>query len=112
MSALTGQRVLQPIETALAVVTERGRRVATPEVNRWLRDLLARRDPPTRKGKRLKVLYAAQAEASTPTFVFFVNDPELVHFSYRRFLETQLRSAFGFEGTPVRMVFRRRGEEE
>ncbi|TMD14962.1 MAG: ribosome biogenesis GTPase Der [Chloroflexi bacterium] len=112
VSALTGQRVLQPIETALAVVAERGRRVATPELNRWLRDLLARRDPPTRKGKRLKVLYVAQAEASTPTFVFFVNDPELVHFSYRRFLETQLRSAFGFEGTPVRMVFRRRGEEE
>jgi len=112
VSALTGQRVLQPIETALAVVAERGRRVATPELNRWLRDLLARRDPPTRKGKRLKVLYVAQAEASTPTFVFFVNDPELVHFSYRRFLETQLRSAFGFEGTPIRMVFRRRGEEE
>jgi GTP-binding protein len=52
-----------------------------------------------------------QAEATTPTFVFFVNDPELVHFSYRRYLETQLRQAFGFGGTPIRLVFRKRGEE-
>jgi GTPase len=111
VSALTGQRVVQPIEVALGVVAERRRRIATPELNRWLRGILARRDPPTRKGKRLKVLYATQAEATTPTFVFFVNDPELVHFSYRRFLETQLRAAFGFEGTPIRLVFRRRGEE-
>jgi GTP-binding protein len=57
------------------------------------------------------VLYVTQAEATTPTFVFFVNDPELVHFSYRRYLETQLRRAFGFQGTPIRMVFRKRGEE-
>jgi GTPase len=111
ISAKTGQRVAQPLEVALKVIEERRRRVTTPELNRWLRTILARRETPTRKGKKLRLLYATQAEASTPTFVFFVNDPELVHFSYRRFLETQLRQAFGFEGTPVRMVFRKRGED-
>jgi GTPase len=111
ISAKTGQRVAQPLEVALKVVEERRRRVATPELNRWLRAMLGQRDAPTRKGRRLRLLYATQAESTTPTFVFFVNDPELVHFSYRRFLETQLRKAFGFEGTPIRMVFRKRGEE-
>jgi GTP-binding protein len=65
-----------------------------------------------RKGKRLNVLYVTQTEAATPTFLFFVNDPELVHFSYRRFLEGQLRKAFGFEGTPVRLVFRPRASKQ
>ena len=111
ISAKTGQRVAQPLEVALKVIEERHRRVATPELNRWLRGILAEREPPTRKGKRLRLLYTTQAEASTPTFVFFVNDPELVHFSYRRFLETQLRKAFGFQGTPLRLVLRKRGEE-
>ena len=111
ISAKTGQRVMQPLEVALKVIEERHRRVATPELNRWLRTILGQRDTPSRKGRRLRVLYATQAESATPTFVFFVNEPELVHFSYRRFLETQLRQAFGFGGTSVRLVFRRRGEE-
>jgi GTPase len=111
VSAKTGQRTTQPLEVALRVVEERRRRVATPELNKWLRTMLGQREPPTRKGRRLKVLYVTQAESNTPTFVFFVNEPELVHFSYRRFLETQLRQAFGFSGTPLRLVFRRRGEE-
>jgi len=111
VSAKTGQRVTQPLEVALEVVAERRRRVATPELNRWLRSVLAAREIPTRKGKRLNVLFVTQAESTTPTFVFFVNDPELVHFSYRRFLESQLRKQFGFRGTPVRLVFRRRGAE-
>ena len=112
ISAKTGQRVTQPLEVALKVIDERHRRVATPELNRWLRATLAQRDPPTRKGRRLRVLYATQAEAATPTFVFFVNEPELVHFSYQRFLESQLRKTFGFAGTPIRLVFRKRGEGE
>jgi len=111
ISAKTGQRVVQPLKVALKVTEERRRRVATPELNKWLRTLLGQRETPTRHGKRLRVMYATQAESTTPTFVFFVNDPELVHFSYRRFLETQLRQAFGFEGTPINMVFRKRGEE-
>jgi GTPase len=111
ISAKTGQRVAQPLEVALKVIEERHRRVATPELNRWLRAIVGQRETPTRKGRRLRLLYATQAEASTPTFVFFVNDPELVHFSYRRFLDTQLRQAFGFQGTPLRLVFRKRGKE-
>jgi len=111
ISAKTGQRVVQPLQVALKVTEERRRRVATPELNKWLRTLLGQRETPTRHGKRLRVMYATQAESTTPTFVFFVNDPELVHFSYRRFLETQLRQAFGFEGSPINMVFRKRGEE-
>ena len=111
ISAKTGQRVSQPLEVALKVIEERHRRVTTPELNRWLRTILAEREPPTHKGKRLRIMYATQAEAATPTFVFFVNDPELVHFSYQRFLETQLRKSFGFAGTPIRLVFRKRGEE-
>jgi GTP-binding protein len=110
ISAKTGQRVAQPLEVALKVVEQRARRVSTPELNRWLRTTLAQRQTPTRKGKRLNVLYVTQAEASTPTFVFFVNDPELVHFSYRRFLDSQIRKQFGFEGTPLRLVFRKRGD--
>ena len=112
ISAKTGQRVAQPLEVALKVIEERRHRIPTPELNRWLRSMLAQRETPTRKGKRLRVLYATQAEASAPTFVFFVNDPELVHFSYRRFLDSQLRQAFGFTGTPLRLVFRKRGEKE
>src|SRR5438270_872948 len=77
ISAKTGQRVAQPLEVALQVIEERHRRVATPELNRWLRGILAEREPPTRKGKRLRLLYATQAEASTPTFVSIANDPEL-----------------------------------
>src|SRR5437762_9527750 len=111
ISAKTGQRVTQPLEVALKVIDERHRRVATPELNRWLRSVLGQRDTPSRKGRQVRVLYATQAESTTPTFVFFVNEPELVHRSYRRFLETQLRQAFGFEGTAIRLVFRRRGEE-
>ena len=110
ISAKTGQRVAQPLEVALKVVEQRARRVSTPELNRWLRTTLSQRQTPTRKGKRLNVLYVTQAEASTPTFVFFVNDPELVHFSYRRFLDSQIRKQFGFEGTPLRLVFRKRGD--
>ena len=110
ISAKTGQRVVQPLEVALKVVAERDRRISTPELNKWLRTILGQRQVPTRKGKRLNVLYVTQAEAATPTFVFFVNEPELVHFSYRRFLDSQLRKAFGFDGTPLRLVFRKRGE--
>jgi len=65
---------------------------------------------PHSRGKRLKVLYATQAEVNPPTFVFFVNDPRLVHFSYQRYLENKLRQVFGFMGTPLRLVFKTRGE--
>jgi len=109
VSAKTGLRASLPLQMGLRVIESRAKRVSTPELNRWLRGVLAEREPPSRKGKRLSVLYVNQVEAGSPTFLVFVNDPELVHFSYQRFLESRLRQAFGFEGTPVRLLFRGRG---
>lgn len=109
-SALTGRRVGTVLETALGVYQERLRRVPTSGLNRLLREAVASHSPPSKRGKRLRFYYATQAEVDPPTFVFFVNDPQLVHFSYRRYLENRLREAFGFEGTPLRMHFRRRSE--
>src|SRR2546428_5639849 len=102
VSGKAGQRVAQPLEVGLKVVEERRRRVATPELNRWLRTILGKREPPTRKGKRLKELYVTKAEATTPTFVFFVNDPELVHFSYRRSADSQRHRSPPFVRRPRR----------
>ncbi|MFQ5886098.1 MAG: ribosome biogenesis GTPase Der [Anaerolineae bacterium] len=110
VSALTGRRVGTVLETALRVYQERLRRVPTSGLNRLLREAVASHSPPSKRGKRLRFYYATQAEVDPPTFVFFVNDPQLVHFSYRRYLENRLREAFGFEGTPLRLNFRRRSE--
>jgi len=110
VSALTGRRVGTVLETALRVYQERLRRVPTSGLNRLLREAVASHSPPSKRGKRLRFYYATQAEVDPPTFVFFVNDPQLVHFSYRRYLENRLREGFGFEGTPLRLYFRRRSE--
>jgi len=110
VSALTGQKVGTVLETALRVYQERLRRIPTSGLNRLVREAVAGHSPPSKRGKRLRFYYATQAEVDPPTFVFFVNDPQLVHFSYRRYLENRLREAFGFEGTPLRLYFRRRSE--
>lgn len=110
VSALMGQKVDMVLETALRVYQERLRRVPTSGLNKLLREVVASHSPPSKGGKRLRFYYATQAEVDPPTFVFFVNDPQLVHFSYRRYLENRLREAFGFEGTPLRLYFRRRSE--
>lgn len=110
VSALMGQGVDMVLETALRVYQERLRRVSTSGLNKLLREVVASHSPPSKGGKRLRFYYATQAEVDPPTFVFFVNDPQLVHFSYRRYLENRLREAFGFEGTPLRLYFRRRSE--
>jgi len=91
------------------VFRERARRISTPEVNRVVQQAVASHLPPRRGARQLKLRYATQAETSPPTFVFFVNDPTLVHFSFRRFLENRLREAFGFTGTPLRMTFKAGG---
>ena len=85
-------------------------RISTGMLNDLLADATARVQPPTDKGKRLKIYYVTQASTRPPTFVFFCNDPELFHFSYQRYLENQIRETFGLEGTPVRIVVRGRGE--
>ncbi|MGH2614562.1 MAG: ribosome biogenesis GTPase Der [Thermomicrobiales bacterium] len=109
-SAKFGQRVLQVIDTALAVVAERHKRVPTAALNKMLKDAVAAHPPPSKPGKWLRFFYATQADVSPPTFIFFVNDPTQIHFSYRRFLENRLREAFGFGGTAVRISFRGRDE--
>lgn len=110
VSALTGQRVNQVLPTALQVQEERLRRIPTGELNRLLQEALAKHPPPTRSGKRLRVFYATQVRTDPPTFLFHVNDPALVHFTYERFLENQIRERHGFIGTPIRLSFRRRGK--
>jgi GTP-binding protein len=107
ISALTGQRVSQVIPTALRVRQERLVRIPTAQVNRIAREAISRQAPPSKGGKRLKIRYASQVAVDPPTFLFHVNDVDLVHFSYERYLENQIRRAYPFTGTPVRLSFRR-----
>ncbi len=108
VSAVTGQRVGRAIDVALEVQESRSTRVPTGELNRLVMESVSRHAPPSKRGKRLKIYYATQVGKAPPRFVFFVNDPQLVHFSYQRYLENQLRESFGFEGSPLRMAFQRR----
>jgi GTP-binding protein len=109
ISALTGQRVHKVIPEALAVQQARFQRVPTGELNRLVQDALARHAPPSKRGKRLKIYYASQPGVDPPTFVFHINDTELVHFGYERYLENKLREAYTFTGTPLKLVFKPRG---
>jgi GTP-binding protein len=108
ISALTGQRVHKVVPAALAVQAARFRRISTGDLNRLVQGALARHAPPSKRGKRLKIYYVSQPGVDPPTFVFHVNDPNLVHFSYERYLENRLREAYEFSGTPLRLLFRRR----
>ncbi|HEX9044631.1 MAG TPA: ribosome biogenesis GTPase Der [Candidatus Limnocylindrales bacterium] len=108
ISAKTGQRVTRVLEAAVDVWGERRKRVSTGELNRMLRGAVERQTPPVVKGRRPKVFYATQASVAPPTFVVFANDAALIHFSYRRYIENRIREAFGFDGTPIRLVFRER----
>jgi GTPase len=108
ISAKTGQRVGRVLELAIDIWAERRRRVPTAELNRVLMAATDRTPPPLVRGKRAKIFYATQAAISPPTFVFFASDASAVHFSYRRYLENRLREMFGFDGTPIRLVFRDR----
>ena len=110
-SAMTGQGVTEIIPPALEVFAQRHQRVPTAELNSTIRQVTARHMPPSKKGKILKFMYVTQAEVNPPTFVFFVNDATLAHFSYQRFLENSLRQRFGFQGTPLKFVFKSRGEK-
>jgi len=112
ISALTGQRVPKIVELVDFVVEQNSTRVTTATLNTLLREWLHLNPPPSDKGRRLKVRYLTQVSVKPPTFVFFVNDPELMHFSYKRYLENQMRKHFGFEGTPIRIVIRQKDEEK
>ena len=108
ISAKTGQRVGRVLEAAVDIWGERRRRIGTGELNRLLSDSTDRFPPPVVRGRRPKLFYATQAAVAPPTFVFFASDAGSVHFSYRRYLENRLRETFGFDGTPIRLVFRDR----
>jgi GTPase len=108
ISAKTGQRVGRVLEAAVDIWGERRKRVPTGELNRLIAQATERTVPPMVKGKRPKIFYATQAAVAPPTFVFFAKAAGSVHFSYRRYLENRLRDAFGFDGTPIRLVFRDR----
>lgn len=110
ISAKTGQRVDRLFEQIAYVYAQSTMRISTGKLNGILGAATARVQPPTDKGKRLKIYYMTQASVCPPTFVFFVNNAQLFHFSYQRYLENQIREVFGLEGTPVRFIIRERGE--
>jgi GTP-binding protein len=112
VSAKTGQGVGSIIPAALEVVGQRRVRVPTNQLNRVMRDAFLEKPPPSYKGRRLSLDFATQASSETPTIVLFVNDTNLLHFSYRRYLENTLRREFGFAGNPVRIVLRQGKERE
>ena len=111
VSALTGQRCAQIYELINTVYAEARKRITTGMLNDLLNDATTRVQPPSDKGKRLKVYYMTQTSIAPPTFVIFCNSQELFHFSYQRYLENCIRDAFGFNGTPIKMVIRQRGDD-
>ena len=111
-SAKTGEGIKDMLPAALEVASERRKRITTSELNSEVNQAMARHVPLSKGGRMLKFLFATQAEVNPPTFVFFVNDPNLIHFSYQRFLENVLRRRFGFDGTPLKFVFKSRGESK
>jgi GTP-binding protein len=111
VSAKTGQRVTGLFSKIVEVYEAARRRVTTGTLNDLLADAMTRHQPPSDKGKRLRIYYMTQTEVAPPTFTAFCNSAELFHFSYQRYLENCLRETFGFEGTPIRMVIRQKGEK-
>lgn len=112
VSAMTGQRVDKILSLALEVYAESTKRVATGVLNDIISDAVVAVEPPSHNGKRLKIYYVTQGGVQPPTFVFFVNDAKLMHFSYLRYLENTLRKTFEFKGTPIKLIVRNRKEED
>ena len=112
ISALTGQRVNQVMGLAKVVAENRAMRVPTGQLNTVITDATMMKQPPSDKGKRLKIYYVTQVGVKPPLFSFKINSRPLMHFSYSRYLENQIRKAFGFEGTSLKFVFREKGEKE
>ena len=111
-SALTGQRVHRVTELVKYVAEQQSMRIKTSVLNELIRDAVSVNPPPMHRGRQLKILFMTQADVKPPRFILFVNDPELMHFSYLRFIENRLREQFGFEGTPLVLIVRKRKEEE
>jgi GTP-binding protein len=111
LSAKTRLGIKTILPAAEEVYRERFKRLPTSSLNNIVEEAVAAHAPGTKGGNRLRILYATQADVNPPTFVFFVNDAKLVHFSYRRYLENKIRHTSGFKGTPLRFIFRNRGED-
>ena len=112
ISAKTGQRVNKLFELINLVANNNSMRIPTSTINQVINEAIAIVQPPTDKGRRLKILYGTQASTKPPTFVIFVNSKELFHFSYERYLVNQFRKEFGLEGTPIRVIVREKGEKD
>ena len=112
ISALTGQRVDKLFEMVNAVSNQNSMRITTGMLNNILEDATARVQPPTDKGRRLKIYYMTQVGVKPPHFVIFCNDARLFYFSYQRYLENQIRAVFGLTGTPVKITIRQKGDKE
>lgn len=112
ISAKTGQRVDKLFNLIKKVANNNARRISTATLNQVINEAIATVQPPSDKGKRLKILYATQAQTKPPTFIIFVNNKELFHFSYERYLVNQIRSNFDLEGTPIRIISREKREKE
>lgn len=112
VSAISGQRVNRIMEAADAAYEQASRRITTGQLNDTLSEAIAMNEPPSDSGRRLKIYYATQVSIRPPTFVIFVNDVKLLHFSYERYLENHFRKVFGFAGTPIKLIFRNRSSEE
>ena len=112
VSALTGQRLPKLFENIDTVIENQTLRIQTGVLNEILSEAVALQQPPSDRGRRLKIFYMTQVAVKPPTFVIFVNDKELMHFSYVRYLENKIRDAFGFSGTSLKFIIRERGEKE
>ena len=111
-SALTGQRVDRVTELVKFVAEQQSMRIQTSVLNELIRDAVAVNPPPSKKGKSAKIFFVTQADICPPKFIIFVNEPELLHFSYLRFIENRLRESFGFEGTPLKFVVRKHNQKD
>jgi GTP-binding protein len=112
ISALTKQRVAKVLPMAIRVGEERNVRLTTSQVNKFLREAVDRHPPPTKAGRPLKIYYGTQVRGNPPTFLFHVNEPKLMHFTYKRYLENRIREVYGFIGTPIRIVLRKRAQNK
>ncbi len=112
ISAVSGQRLMKLYDMIDAVYANHSMRIATGVLNEIMAEAVALQQPPADKGKRLRLYYITQVAVKPPTFVIFVNDKELMHFSYQRYLENQIRDTFGFLGTPLKFIIRERKENK
>ena len=112
ISAKTGQRIDKLFEEIKKINEQHKRRITTGMLNDMLNEAMAKQQPPSDKGKRLKIYYGTQASVAPPTFILFVNSAELFHYSYLRFIENQMRLMFGFEGTPLKFIIREKSDKD